>query len=68
MTPYFFTKFFFTGFFVFGLLSFLVAIFFEDRYPKGHPIRETAFTAFVIFFTLGSISVPLSIICGIWGW
>lgn len=67
MAPYFFTKFFFTGFFVFGLLSILVATF-GDRYPKGRPIRETAFTAFVIFFTLGSVSVPLSIICGIWGW
>lgn len=67
MSAYFFTKLFFSGFFVFGLLSILVAIY-GERYPKGHTIRETAFTAFVIFFTLGSVSIPLSIVCAIWGW
>ena len=67
MSAYFFTKLFFSGFFVFGLLSILVAMF-GDRYPKGHTIRETAFMTFVIFFTLCSVSVPLSIICAIWSW
>ena len=67
MPAYFFTKLFFTGFFVFGLLSILVAIF-GDRYPRDHTIREAAFVAFVLFFTACSVSIPLSIICGIWGW
>ena len=67
MSSFFFAKLFFTGFFVFGLLSMLVAMI-GDRYPKGHTIREVAFATFVILFTLCSVSIPLSIICAIWGW
>ena len=67
MSSFFFAKLFFSGFFVFGLLSMLTAIG-GDRYPKGHTIREAAFMIFVIFFMLCSLSIPLAIICAIWGW
>lgn len=67
MAPYFLTKLFFTGFFVFGLLSILVAMV-GDRYPRHHPARNIFFVTFVVLFTACALSLPFSIITGIWGW